>query len=143
MFCNNCGKEIPDGSAKCPDCGAEIKKEQQPIKKETAMGFLEKHHPFTLTALVLSALSVLLFIFEIVFMAKNPLFASARTLLLYFGIGGMLLSLLGYRKSEKKALDKLFNLINCRFMFNHRFLLIILIGDDISQVMTIFVNRRI
>ena len=42
MFCNNCGKEIPDGSAKCPDCGAEIKKEQQPIKKETAMGFLEK-----------------------------------------------------------------------------------------------------
>lgn len=112
MFCNNCGKEIPDGSAKCPDCGAEIKKEQQPIKKETAMGFLEKHHPFTLTALVLSTLSVLLFIFEIVFMAKNPLFASARTLLLYFGIGGMLLSLLGYRKSEKKALDKLFNLIN-------------------------------
>ena len=109
MFCNNCGKEIPDGSAKCPDCGAEIKKEQQPIKKETAMGFLEKHHPFTLTALVLSALSVLLFIFEIVFMAKNPLFASARTLLLYFGIGGMLLSLLGYRKSEKKALDKLYS----------------------------------
>ena len=44
MFCNNCGKEIPDGSAKCPDCGAEIKKEQQPIKKETAMGFLEKYH---------------------------------------------------------------------------------------------------
>ena len=21
MFCSNCGKEIPDDSVKCPDCG--------------------------------------------------------------------------------------------------------------------------
>ena len=112
MFCSNCGKEIPDDSVKCPDCGQEIKREQPQTNKKDALSFLEKLHPFTMTALVLSALSVLLFIFEIVFMAKNPLFASARTLLLYFGIGGMLLSLLGYWKSEKKSFDKLLNLIN-------------------------------
>ena len=112
MFCSNCGKEIPDDSVKCPDCGQEVKRELPQTNKKDALSFLEKLHPCTMTALLLSALSVILFIFEIVFMAKNPLFASARTLLLYFGIGGMLLSLLGYRKSEKKALDKLINLIN-------------------------------
>lgn len=70
MFCSNCGKEIPDDSVKCPDCGQEIKREQPQTNKKDALSFLEKLHPFTLTALVLSALSVLLFIFEIVFMAK-------------------------------------------------------------------------
>ena len=112
MFCSNCGKEIPDGSTKCPDCGQEVKHEQPRTNKKEAISFLEKMHPCTLTALVLSALSVIFFIFEIVFMAKNPLFASVRTLLIYLGIGGILLSLIGYGKGEKKAPDKLLCLIN-------------------------------
>ena len=112
MFCSNCGKEIPDDSVKCPDCGQEVKREQPQTNKKDALSFLEKLHPCTMTALLLSALSVILFIFEIVFMAKNPIFASARTLLLYFGIGGVLLTSIGYQKSEKKAFDKLINLIN-------------------------------
>ena len=71
----------------------------------------EKLHPCTITALLLSALSVILFIFDIVFLAKN-MPTTLATLLLYLGIGGVLLSLIGYTKSEKKALDKLINLIN-------------------------------
>lgn len=31
MFCIQCGKEIPDGSAHCPYCGAEIKQNQEDI----------------------------------------------------------------------------------------------------------------
>ena len=31
MFCIQCGKEIPDGSAHCPYCGAEIKQNQENI----------------------------------------------------------------------------------------------------------------
>ena len=112
MFCRNCGKEIPDDSVKCPDCGQEIKREQPQTNKKDALSFLEKLHHCTMTALLLSALSVILFIFEIVFMAKNPLFASVRTLLIYLGIGGVLLSSIGYQKSEKKGLDKLLCLIN-------------------------------
>ena len=112
MFCSNCGKEIPDDSVKCPDCGQEVKREQPQTNKKDAISFLENLHPCTMTALLLSALSVILFIFEIVFMAKNPLFASVRTLLLYLGVGGVLLSSIGYQKSEKKAFDKLLNLIN-------------------------------
>ena len=110
MFCSNCGKEIPDDSVKCPDCGTEIKRETQTKKKE-ALLLPEKMHPCTITALLLSALSAIFFIFDIVFLAKN-MPATLATLLLYLGIGGVLLSLIGYTKSEKKALDKLINLIN-------------------------------
>lgn len=36
MYCKNCGKEIPDGSEKCPDCGYELNKSksEQTITKE-------------------------------------------------------------------------------------------------------------
>ena len=111
MFCSNCGKEIPDDSVKCPDCGQEVKREQPQTNKKDALSFLEKLHPCTLTALLLSALSVILFIFDIVFLAKN-MPTTLTTLLLYLGIGGVLLSSIGYTKSEKKAFDKLLNLIN-------------------------------
>ena len=111
MFCSNCGKEIPDDSVRCPDCGQEVKPEQPQTNKKDAISFLEKLHPCTLTALLLSTLSVILFIFDIVLLAKNMPMTLA-TLLLYLGIGGVLLSSIGYQKSEKKAFDKLLNLIN-------------------------------
>ena len=34
MFCNNCGKNIPDGSAFCPFCGAEQPKINEEEKQK-------------------------------------------------------------------------------------------------------------
>ena len=31
MFCNKCGAQIPDGSANCPQCGAQIGNHPQPV----------------------------------------------------------------------------------------------------------------
>ena len=107
MFCSHCGKKIPDGSEKCPDCGAEVK-QPAPEKKEN---FLEKTHPCTLTALLISGVIAILSIFNIVFMARqNP--TVLADILLYAGIAAFILSLFGYQKSEKNANDKLYNLIS-------------------------------
>ena len=107
MFCSHCGKEIPDGSEKCPDCGAEVKR-AEPEKKKN---FLEKTHPCTLTALLISGVIAILSIFNIVFMARqNP--TVLADILLYAGIAAFILSLFGYQKSEKNANDKLYNLIS-------------------------------
>lgn len=107
MFCSHCGKEIPDDSVKCPDCGAEVK-QPAPEKKEN---FLEKTHPCTLTALLISGVIAILSIFNIVFMARqNP--TVLADILLYTGIAVFILSLIGYQKSEKNANDKLYNLIS-------------------------------
>ena len=107
MFCSHCGKEIPDDSVKCPDCGAEVK-QPAPEKKEN---FLEKTHPCTLTALLISGVIAILSIFYIVFMARqNP--TVLADILLYTGIAVFILSLIGYQKSEKNANDKLYNLIS-------------------------------
>ncbi len=106
MFCSHCGKEISDDSVKCPDCGAEVKR-AEPEKKKN---FLEEMHPCTLTALLLSALIVIFTIFNIVFLAlRNP--TVFVTTLLYCGVAAFILTLFGYRKSEKKPLDKLLHLI--------------------------------
>lgn len=106
MFCSHCGKEIPDDSVKCPDCGAEVKR-AEPEKKTN---FLEEMHPCTLTALLLSALIVIFTIFNIVFLARNNPTVFI-TPLLYCGVAAFILTLFGYRKSEKKPLDKLLHLI--------------------------------
>lgn len=34
MFCNNCGKEIPEGSEFCPYCGKNLIKQQSNIQTE-------------------------------------------------------------------------------------------------------------
>ena len=81
MFCSNCGKEIPDVSVRCSDCGQEDKPEQPQTNKKNAISFLEKLHPCTLTALLLSTLSVILFIFDIVLLAKNMPMTLATLLL--------------------------------------------------------------
>ena len=106
MFCSHCGKEIPDDSVKCPDCGAEVKR-AEPEKKTN---FLEEMHPCTLTALLLSALIVIFTIFNIVFLARNNP-SVFITPLLSCGVAALILTLFGYRKSEKKPLDKLLHLI--------------------------------
>jgi uncharacterized membrane protein YvbJ len=31
MFCTKCGKQIPDDSVFCPECGAAIRSEQSPV----------------------------------------------------------------------------------------------------------------
>jgi rRNA maturation endonuclease Nob1 len=35
MFCQNCGKEIPDGSKFCPECGASISTPKEEVKEES------------------------------------------------------------------------------------------------------------
>lgn len=34
MFCNNCGNQIPDNSAFCPNCGAAFSQPQQPVYQQ-------------------------------------------------------------------------------------------------------------
>ena len=43
MFCSNCGKEIPDDSVKCPDCGQEVKREQPQTNKKDALFLLGRN----------------------------------------------------------------------------------------------------
>lgn len=37
MFCQKCGKEIPDGSVACNFCGASVIPQEKPAKKETSL----------------------------------------------------------------------------------------------------------
>lgn len=35
MFCKNCGQQLAEGAAFCPNCGAAVPAEEQPIQAET------------------------------------------------------------------------------------------------------------
>lgn len=100
MFCIHCGKEIPEGSAFCPECGGNQNVKTTPVKESPAVSAADSDPvPIPLAKTKYNTLSIVGFVIGLVSWFLN-----------FWGLMGIaalvisILGLLGCRRKNEKGL---------------------------------------